>query len=394
MTDFKELITALGIEKYPDELEGAYKTPAPVSICDISTAVRLEEEYALCGRYFEKIKSCAEALKSHTYLRLYGDLVASYMYGKNRSDVDRVTMPRIDEDSVLRFFPVLVLISILPGGIAKFRKRGFSDEEIYKALHGTFEARIGLSETITKKQGLDPAGFSWLRLYCVAEVFPAGIFNVTPRRLSDGILVLKSDTGDVRLVVTRGVYHRSGAVLGCAGYTDMNGSFEASFEQTDEYIIAHESKGSFISPEKTRFDKKKWSVILRDGDGLAGIHIPRGADISPEKVEEGFRLALRLTIERYPEFEAKAVYCASWMLDPRLSALVGEGSRLALFMSNFLKFPKKSDGSAVFTFVFSGRPESLDDLPEDTSLRRKVKALYKSGGFIHPFGGIVPKMIL
>ena len=106
-------------------------------------------------------------------------------------------------------------------------------------------------------------------------------------------------------------------------------------------------------------------------------------------MKEGFRLALELTEKHYPEYNAKAVLCSSWMLDPKLQELLGEKSKIYAFIDQFVKYPSKSGGSDIFGFVFPRSCKSYEDLPEDTSLRRKLKALYLSGECIHSFSGIV-----
>ena len=50
---------------------------------------------------------------------------------------------------------------------------------------------------------------------------------------------------------------------------------------------------------------------------------------------------------------------------------------------------KDAGGSAVFSFVFVRKPENLQDLPEDTSLQRKLKKLYLDGDCIHTYSGAI-----
>ena len=389
---FTDLIKALGITKYPEELEKMHGTTLPVSICNEENIRALDAEYDLLGKYRDKTYECLELVRGNDALRDYGDLISSYMARADREKLSQASLPEINEDTPLRFYPLLVLLAILPYGIEEYRRRGFSEEDIYKALHPTFVARIELSELMTKKQGLDKAGFGWLRLYATALVFPAGCFNVTPKFYSGNFIFIKNiNTGEVLPLALRGIYHRSGNVLGAAGYTDDEGSFEVSFSENGDAFYAHAAIDNRVSPIARMYKKSEWHAVLREGDGTVGIHIPRGTDLSPESVEAGFRLAMKLTQERYPEFNVKAIHCFSWMLDPTLADMLGAESKITKFLSRFVKHPRMSDGSGIFTFVFPGKPDSLEELPEGTSLQMKLKAHYLSGGFIHPFGGIVPE---
>jgi hypothetical protein len=41
----------------------------------------------------------------------------------------------------------------------------------------------------------------------------------------------------------------------------------------------------------------------------------------------------------------------------------------------------------VFNFVFPGYGDDFSKLPEDTSLQRKIKAMYLSGKYIYEYAG-------
>ncbi len=77
------------------------------------------------------------------------------------------------------------------------------------------------------------------------------------------------------------------------------------------------------------------------------------------------------------------------MLDPRLTELVGEKSRLYRFVNAFKKFSKRCSGNAVFTFVFNGKSKNFAYLEENTSLQRKIKEIYPRGGAINIHGGVI-----
>jgi hypothetical protein len=59
------------------------------------------------------------------------------------------------------------------------------------------------------------------------------------------------------------------------------------------------------------------------------------------------------------------------------------------FQSKYLRFPRKSGGKAVYTFLFRVNADTaVEDLPEGTSLQRKVKELYKNGEYIYEPSGV------
>ena len=77
------------------------------------------------------------------------------------------------------------------------------------------------------------------------------------------------------------------------------------------------------------------------------------------------------------------------MLDPKLAEILGPSSRITGFINQYLKYPIKSNGQELFNFVFPGDFDSYESLPEDTSLQRKLKAMYINGEFIHAHAGFV-----
>ena len=83
----------------------------------------------------------------------------------------------------------------------------------------------------------------------------------------------------------------------------------------------------------------------------------------------------------------RVVFCASWLLNPRLKHLLGEQSRIVQFGECFVKYPIQDAGVGVLNFVFGKVPEDLTDLPENTSLHRKLKKLYLEGDCIHTYSG-------
>ena len=142
--------------------------------------------------------------------------------------------------------------------------------------------------------------------------------------------------------------------------------------------------------DTAEYKKCDWDILLKEGDGFAGVHIPRGADLTDEKITESFKIALEKTKKHYPDFSAKTVCCSSWMLDPSLVEILGEKSKIAGFVRRFLKYPMKSNEKSIFGFVFPKIFDSYTSLPEDTTLRRKLKERYLRGEYIHTFSGVVP----
>ena len=85
----------------------------------------------------------------------------------------------------------------------------------------------------------------------------------------------------------------------------------------------------------------------------------------------------------------RVVFCASWLLNPRLKQILGAQSRIVQFGECFVKYPIQDAGVGVLNFVFDKVPDDLTDLPENTSLQRKLKKLYLEGDCIHTYSGAI-----
>lgn len=384
-------IEELGIKNLPDEFLDFCNTAPTVSICNEAIIDFLESEYGMLGRFKAPLLECLRQVENSPALLCYGNYAVSYMISADPDAARRIPIPIENDDTVMRFYPLLILCAMFPSAIEKYRARGFSEEEIQKTLTPTIIARIELCEEHSQKQGVDAAGLNWMRIYALAQIFPAGIFNITPKRFTKGAIVLKNKaTGELAVLIKDGEFHHTGMVLGSAGFESSENSFSADYRETDDAYIGRVIRNSLATQDFREYKKREWEVLLDEGDGFAGVHIPRGADLTDEKITESFKLALEKTRKHYPEISAKAVCCSSWMLDPSLEEILGEKSKITGFIRHFVKYPVKSAETNIFGFVFPKIFDSYATLPENTSLQRKLKERYIRGEYIHAFSGIVP----
>ncbi|MBQ8311373.1 MAG: hypothetical protein IJX80_10225 [Clostridia bacterium] len=386
------LIRVLGLESLPEMPEDFWQEQR-VQICvsDVEVLDGLEKEYALLGSYYQPTRQCAMAVAEDVTLCAWSNCIASYIASHPFSSGTALVVPQ-PKGEAFDYYYLLILASLIRGGIDAYRARGFSEEEIRVALVPSVRDRVTISEEIRGASGLDRGGFNWLLHYAKALVFPAGIFNITPRVMYEpGILLRHRISGEWAVLVLSGKFHRSGVQLGSGGCMDEEGAFDATLFETEEALIGCAvSADARVFPERRVYLKAEWQEIARRGDGIVGIHIPRGARLTEENIRESFALAFRLSCERYPEVNVRAVHCSSWILDPQLGGLLGAESKIAGFGNQFLRYPMGGDGTAVYHFVFcQSRPDDLTTLPEDTTLQRKIKALYLDGGCIYITGGFV-----
>ena len=364
----------------------------PLPLCDTALLERIECEYGIFGAYLTPLKELALRVSQDPLAEAWGGWIAAFIPTAPIGEISQIPLPANCETPEYAYYRLLILGAALPAGIEAYRARGFSQAQIRDCYRDTFGSRTAISETKLGVPGLDRGGFGWLLHYVKGLIFPAGIFNVTPRELYEPSILLRNrTTGEYAVLLLSGRYHRSGQPLGSGACLDEAGAFDADFCETEKAFIGRAIRNGRAQNELCTYQKSEWQEIVRHGGAVAALHIPRGASLTEENIQTGFRSAFALSRRHFPELDVRAVHCSTWMLDPQLTDLLGEHSRINGFLSHFLKYPQGGDGAAVYPFVFQcQRPDDLHSLPEDTSLQRKVKALYLDGGCIYITGGYVP----
>ena len=122
-------------------------------------------------------------------------------------------------------------------------------------------------------------------------------------------------------------------------------------------------------------------VGFRRGDPSAGIHIPEGADLSPQRLDETFARARQVLGAVWPVTQRRIATCQSWMLDDRLGGALAPTSRILGFQRRFTLLPRwMDDDEDAIEFVFRRPGAALADLPRSTSLERAILDVLMSGG--------------
>lgn len=110
------------------------------------------------------------------------------------------------------------------------------------------------------------------------------------------------------------------------------------------------------------------------------VHIPSDANLAPDSVSASMELFDAFLRRYYPERLHWDWYCESWMMSPTLHQLLPENSNILAFQKLFTVLQEDKNSSAVMDWVFRGCGTNLEQLPEDTALRRNLKRLLLKGG--------------
>lgn len=129
-----------------------------------------------------------------------------------------------------------------------------------------------------------------------------------------------------------------------------------------------------------RYDGPEFAGLHKD-QPVIGLHIPGGARLSDESIAASLSRARALWPNR-------PIVCFSWLLAPALETLLPEGGIRSL-RAIFAPGPVDLDNDDFVQWVFCDPSLAPQQWPEDTRLRRAVKAYVLSGGQIGAGWGIV-----
>jgi hypothetical protein len=390
---FREIADSVGVGEYTPLLDEVYAslTDMDTPACDISLIDSLQSEWNLFGEFYELVRALALEVNQDIARSAWVKVTAKYAMCQDDAGAREVPVPQPDGTAVTAMLPLYTLLPIIPVGIQEYRARGFSDEEVAELLK---QYRSGIA--IVKKQsgmpGINKTYYNWLMHFAKAIIFQTDGMQFELRQLPENVVYLKNKvSGEVLPIMNSGIIHKSGLnMLGSGGFEDADGSFCGEFLEDDKSYYGYACIDSKVQTKCGTYSKAELEVFLRPGDDCLSIHIPRGTDISNEALDRYFAAGRQIARERYPEHNGVAIFGSSWILDPNLIPLVGPESKIAGLQSRFIKYPQKTTGKDCFSFVF-GKPnyEDYQELPEQTSLQRKLKQLYLSGGCTHSFAGIV-----
>lgn len=390
----KDFAASLGITEYPEGAEAIYDAlPADDGrLYSRECLEALHAEYGILAGVYDEVMEGARALADRPALCLWGRLaVACFAAGLPKA----LPMPEPDGTPAGDLLPYLVLVQLAPDAYRRYRARGFS-HEVTMASIGNIPISLKAAWVRLGRPAIDGLIYSWIQCFTGASIYRYHSLNFQPMRIGDHIVVLRSrKSGECRVVMATGRFHRTGRALGSSGYKDEDGAFDAGFLETEEGFLGHVAKEALVEPAVTFFSKDEWECVLREGDAVINLHIPRGSDLSPEAVRESLEGGMALARTLYPDRDFKGAVCYSWLLDPVHEELIGKDAKITLFMRLFSTFPLRDSGGAAVTRVFPGcerRP--VAEYPEDTTLQRALKAHMLKGGYLYNTGGVILSTLL
>jgi hypothetical protein len=242
--------------------------------------------------------------------------------------------------------------------------------------------------------GFDASRTRWLSEHLAGEVYHLGRlqYKVAPfempahfyRHHTMGTVLALSEDG-MR-------YHDDGRLDGASGVLEPAGTWTARHVDDGQEVRGYPllPAGTALQRE-VRLSHQEWQPILKPGDPILELHIPRGGPLDVELCKRSLKEALEFFPRHFPDRPFVAFSCWSWILDPQLQAMLPETSNLVHFQREMYLLPVPSEEDDNLDFLFGLAPFDLQSAPRDTTLRRAVldhllagRHLYAGGGVLFP----------
>lgn len=390
--ELRKIAARIGIENYPEAMDTffeSFQVPEGPA-CDLNIVDRLQEEFTLFGDFYELTRAIGIQLNNDEDRSLWVKVATAYCMQGGVDEMKVVPVPNKDGTVISSMLPLYIHIPMIPLAVAEYRQRGFSEEEIARLMRA-YAGTIRTVKNYTGLPGLDKTYHWWMSLYTKARIYQIDGLQYQLSTFPQAALYLKNkQTAEILPLLVKGKIFRTGEnFLGSQGFEDDAGAFEVTFSEDDDKIIGHGVVNNRVDIQAKEYSKNQWEVLARPGDLCLNLHIPRGADLSSEALDRTFASGRKIAVERFSDIGVKHIMCASWLMDPMLKEFLGPTSKITGFQDRFARYPMKSNGNAVFGFVFPKNYESLETLPENTTLERKLKKHYLDGNCIHVYAGIL-----
>lgn len=348
----------------------------------------LTEKYDFVVRERSRVRE-SELCAKYSFL-LYKMLVRNH--GKAKIRLTNIPKPddialRVDFEMAAYF----ATLAFAPDMIDYYEKRGLPCQIITDTLQDCFEDTIKLRTVTHDRDGFDDnTYFYWNQLYTNYSIIRVGVLNFEIDAIFNRkVKIFENGNGDYRIFPLESPISQGGYIAGTAGHTDEK--FTADIEESETEYIGYsvDTDKAIVTEKREALAKSEWRIALSPGDRIISVHIPTGTSLTKENCIASYRDALVTVRNFFPEYNVKAIYCCTWLLDPQHAEMLSEKSNIVNFGRQYKRFPVLSQGKGVFSFLFRRPYKSLDELPENTTLERRVKAHYISGNFIYEAGGVI-----
>ena len=138
-----------------------------------------------------------------------------------------------------------------------------------------------------------------------------------------------------------------------------------------------------------RIGALEYELYYVDGKKVISMHIPSDADICEENCTRSLCQAHAFMERFFVDYQSVDYVCDSWLLSPVLKQLLPETSNILKFQRRFDIRTVQEDAMDFIVWVFKTTDQTLETLPENTSLQRRMKQYLLDGGKVGAAFGVI-----
>ena len=138
-----------------------------------------------------------------------------------------------------------------------------------------------------------------------------------------------------------------------------------------------------------RLGALEYELCTDGGKKFVSIHIPSDADLSSDAVDASLLSAAAFVKKFFPEYAGGEFECKSWLLSPSLGELLPSDSNINRFRTRFEILEFNEEANDCMIWVFKNASLSKEELPENTTLQRNMKAFLLRGGKVGAARGVI-----
>lgn len=398
----QELASSLGMTDIPESWQRNYDyalttLPEQIEFIQPEFLVHLRKRMVLSEENAAWVRDALEFVRGNEQLRRLAWLWHCILYRRPDPERERITLWPVPDGMtgsgyrLEAVFPAVVLLSGYRRLEAMYLERNVPEEIIVDTLSAV-ETCMEIYEERYGFKGLGMHYLNWLQYCFNAQLYKIGRLEYEMRIFAHAILVYRHmKDGSVVILSKDGVKYRGdGLVDGTNAITDEMTGWTATLTETEDEIIGYAiHPDGYAVQERKILRRDEWQLVLAPGDMTINVHIPRKGEFTKEVCQESFVRAVQFFETCYPERSFPALTCFSWLMDPQLQQLLAPKSNLVQFQKWYHLFPLRSGDEGLYSFVFMCEKCEVDQLPEKTSLQRKIKRFMQAGGHMHNGGGIL-----
>ena len=287
------------------------------------------------------------------------------------------------------FFGLLVHLSGIPVVEQRYARRGIPLEYM-QASYNSVRIWVNSFKAFYGRWGHDRERPRMVYIEHL-RIIRIGRLEFETNWFSGKIVILRSRKDGTVLALSEGgiPVRQDGRISGTNDIWDGQ-CWYTVFDETQAYYKGHVilPEGS-VSPYVSVCLKSEWEPVARRGQNSVNIHIPRDGRLDIPEAMESIRRACTFYPEYFPEREFRTFECHTWLFDPQMAELMGDGSNIVRFQRLFYLFPEATDDGGVRTGAFTEAPFELLTWQPETTLQRRVIEHYRAGGHMFAAGGFI-----